>query len=263
MASSVLRLSEKQRNAAGRVSYLGRLLDVLELVGAEHERPLGLTEITQQTGIPLSTVSRLLALLSERHFVRRLPSGRYTPGPALFQIALRGLAGLGDIESLEATVRSISRATGESASAGLLIDDQIVLVARRESEHLLRIATRVGDVVQPHVSAMGKAVLAHLEPARRLELLAAAVGPEADGILRWLTPELDRIRADGFACDEATFVAGLRCRAAPIIGYGGAAIGAISVAGPASRFTLAAAEAAIPKLLAETAALSLDSGATA
>lgn len=249
-------------DGTARVSYLARLLDVLEAVGAEREAPAGVSEIAHATGIPVSTVSRLLALLAERRFVRRLPRSRYGLGVEIHRMALRGLTTLVDLEALEATVRKLAMATGESASAGLLIDDRIVLVARRESEHRLRITARVGDVVDPHLSAMGKAVLAHLDEARRLDVLGAAVGEDAGSVLDDLADELDLVRGEGFARDEETYAPGLRCRAAPILGPAGVALGAISVAGPAGRFTPTAANDAMPLLIGETTTLSM-SGAGA
>ena len=260
VASTTVRLSETERAGAQRVSYLARLLDVLEEVGAEPEAPPSVSEIAQATGIPLSTVSRLLALLGERGFVRRLPRSRYGIGVGIYRMALAGLSALVDVEALEQTVRTLATATGESASAGLLVDDRVVLVARRESEHRLRLTAQVGDVVDPHLSAMGKAVLAHLDRVRRLDILTAAVGGDAESLLDGLARELEGVRRDGFARDEETYAPGLRCRAAPLLGPTGAAFGAISVAGPAGRFTPAAAEEAMPLLLAETRALSVVGG---
>lgn len=262
LASTAIRLSEKVDAGTARVSYLARLLDVLEAVGDERETPPSVSEIAQATDIPLSTVSRLLALLGERRLVRRLPRGRYGLGVGIYRMALRGLSALVDLEALEATVRTLARATGESASAGLLVDDRIVLVARRESEHRLRMTAQVGDVVDPHLSAMGKAVLAYLGQTRRLEIVGTAVGARAASVLDELSSELERVRSEGFARDEETYAPGLRCRAAPILGLDGSAIGAVSVAGPAGRFTPAVANDAMPLLIAETTTLSV-SGADA
>lgn len=262
MASTTFRLSEKAAVGTARVSYLARLLDVLEAVGAEQETPPRVSEIAQVTGIPVSTVSRLLSLLGERRFVRRLPRGRYGLGVGVYRMALRGLTALVDLEALGATVRTLAKATGESASAGLLVDDRIVLVARRESEHRLRITAQVGDVVDPHLSAMGKAVLAYVDRTRRLDVLGAAVGEDAGSVLDGLADELDLVRSEGFARDEETYAPGLRCRAAPILGLAGVALGAISVAGPAGRFTPTAANDAMPLLIGETTALSMSGAKT-
>lgn len=257
MTSSTVRLSENDGVAPAPVSYLARLIDVLEALGEEPETPRRLSEIASRTGIPLSTASRLVLLLSERRLVRRSAGGGYSLGPRLYELALRGLSCLADLDALEAAVRRLARVTGESASAGLLLGDSVVLVARRDSEHRLRMSARVGDVVDAYRSAMGKAVLAHLGPEQRLEVLAATVGPDAQGVLRVLEPELEDVRREGFARDEETYAPGLRCRAAAILGVNGVAFGAISVAGPAGRFTPDAAEAATQRLLAETTALSL------
>ena len=122
----------------------------------------GLTEIAREAGIPLSTASRLASLLTESEMLRILPSGGYGPGAELIRIAGNALVSLrGDLQ-IQEVVRALSEATYESASAGVLVGDVIVLIAREEPDHSLRAVARVGDSISPHTSAMGKAILAHL-----------------------------------------------------------------------------------------------------
>jgi IclR family acetate operon transcriptional repressor len=240
-----------------RVSYLARLLDVLENV-AEAERPLGLSELSGAASVPVSTAARLVTLLSERGYLQRLPAGGYLPGPRLVHLALYTIGQLRGADRLDAATRSLAGEVDESVSAGLLLGAEIVLVAREESTHPLRVVARVGDIVAPHTSAMGKAVLAHLGPARRRQMVAAAVGAQlADGILAELAPELEIVARVGYACDEQTYAPGQRCRAVALLDHNGQAFGGISIAGPASRFTFEKAEGAIPALRAQAEAMSL------
>src|SRR6266566_3131559 len=237
------------------VSYLSRCLGLLECLSSVPNSGLTLSELAERAGMPVSTASRLAQLLEERGLAFRLPNRRYVPGSALLMLGLRSLRRL-HTERYRSAVRALSEATGESVSLGLVIADEIVLVARHESQHRLRVVAAVGDVIPPHRSAMGKAILAHVGSTRRQSLLAAAVGTRARQVALELRQELERAAVDGFARDEEVFAVGLRCIAAPLIGPDDEAVGAISIAGPTARFGRDLAGSFVPALLEQTQALS-------
>jgi IclR family acetate operon transcriptional repressor len=247
--------------AGGSSSYLGRLLDVLAVIGEEDG--LTLSELSRRTELSMSTTHRLAMLLVERGFVRRDDaSKRYLSGPQLERLGLRSLGRLPDPARFEAVVARLAAATGESVSLGLVLSNEIVLAARRESAHSLRQVVNVGDVVPAHTSAMGKSILADLERDEQLRLLARD-GVDPVLTLAGLAGELDGVRQDGFARDEQTFAVGLRCVAASFSDGRGHVVGGISVAGPAARFSSERAMQVVPVLLAEADSLSHELGAHA
>lgn len=235
---------------------MGRLLDLLTLVGEQPGQTLG--ELSRRSGVPLSTASRLIGLLVERGLVRRDGGGnQVVVGPALERMALRSMQRWHDFGGFQERVDRLAGRTGESVSLGLLTFDRIVLVARREAPQDLRLVVRVGDVVPPLRSAMGKVILAHLPAGRQDALLRADDGagpppqPPAD---------LAELARKGFADDEGGFAVGLRCVAVPFFAADREPVGGISVAGPSARFTSSRARAAVPAMLAEARAISEELG---
>src|SRR5207237_5562863 len=114
---------------------------------------------------------------------------------------------------LRQAVERLGTETGESVSAGTLVGDRIVLVARHESAHALRVVVRIGDVAVPHTTSLGKAMLAYLDRDRQLELLRREVGAApAEAVLAGLEPELAGVRRSGFAVDGQEFAPGPPCR---------------------------------------------------
>src|SRR5436853_7911136 len=111
------------------VRYLSRCLGLVECLAAAPQEGLTLSELALQAGMPVSTASRLAQLLEERELAFRLPNRRYVPGSALLMLGLRALRRL-PTERYRPAVRALSAATGESVSLGLVITDEIVLVAR-------------------------------------------------------------------------------------------------------------------------------------
>jgi DNA-binding IclR family transcriptional regulator len=242
-------------NGLPRVSYLGRFLDLVQVVSAAPDPGLTLSELAAQGGVPPSTVSRLARLLEEHGLARRLADKRYVPGPALLAIGLRSLRRL-PADRFHAAVQVLVDLTGESVSVGVLLGDEITLVARRESAHALRYVASVGDVIPPHRSAMGKVVLAHASPDRRTRIVREAAGDDADVVLSDLTDELAETYASGVGRDEESFAVGVRCIAAPILGNDGQAVGALSISGPSARFTRELADGFVPALREQARRLS-------
>ncbi len=238
-----------------RISYLGRFLDLIQVVAAAPEAGLTLSELAEQSGVPMSTASRLVRLLDEQGLVRRQPDKRIIPGPALLTLGLRSLRRLPTDRYHEA-VQTLSDLTGESVSVGLVFGGELTLVARRESAHPLRYVASVGDAIAPHRSAMGKAILAHTSPPQRYEIVRQAVGAKAHAVLADLAGELAEVLETGVARDEEAFAVGLRCIAAPLLDPDGEAVGAVSISGPSARFTRQLANGFVPELLGQTWRLS-------
>lgn len=240
----------------GKVSYLARLLTLLE-AAVDADRPMTLTDLALACDLPVSTANRLAALLVERGYLHReLPTGAYQPGFQVAHLGLRAVRRLFDPDRLERVTREVADEVQESVSAGLLLGNQVVLVARQESQHSLRVVAQVGDVVVPHTTAMGKAVLAHLSTEKRRQVLDSALGPGGDDELASLKGELEEIRRTGYARDEQTYAAAQRCRAVAILDHQGVAVGGLSIAGPAARYDLDSADASVPLLTSAARSLS-------
>lgn len=220
---------------------------------------MSLAEVSRRTGLPLSTASRLISLLVDRGFVRRGPAGQgLVPGRWLEGVGIKALGGLKQSGRFDEHITRLASEVGESISVALLDFDRLLLIARRESPHPLRMVAAVGDLLPPLRTAAGKAVLAFLPENRQLALLAAAGEPNRS--LGLLAGELEDARRLGYARDEEQFAVGLRCVAAPFFMAGGDPLGAISVGGPAARFTPELAAAAIEPLRLQVRAISEELG---
>jgi DNA-binding IclR family transcriptional regulator len=246
-------------NGSG-ASYLERLLNLLEVAIIAKDAPLNLTEISQLAQVPLSTASRLIGQLVSWDFLEGRPGGRYVAGSRLVRMSITVGEGLHSTEALASATRTLSALTGESVTAGLLVGSTILIVARTESQNSLRAVNRIGEIIPPSISALGKAMLSRMPEDDQLRLLNQEVGERSESVLLEIGGELEQAATSGFAVDEETFAVGLRCRAAAVIGRDGRAIAGLSIGGPAARFTQENAAAAIPALLSETARLSSISG---
>jgi len=258
IATMQLPLNDHELPLSGsvKVSYMSRILDVLELVALSTDDQLTLTDISNRLEVPLSTTSRLLSQLEGWGFLLDKGNGRYLPGSRLARMSLAVTGQLHSSHRLLESTKTLSAATGESVTGGLIVGDTLLIVARTESEHPVRVVNRVGEVISPTRTALGKAVLSKAPHSLQVQLLNAAGISDPDSELKTLSAELADARENDYAVDEETFAPGLRCRAAAILGMDGGAIGGISIGGPTARYTKETALRTIPLLLRETRELS-------
>ncbi len=228
------------------VRSLDRALAILDTLAATPQG-VGLVDLSRHVGIAKSTAHRLLSTLEYRGFVVRCPEdGRYIPGPKV-----SGVIDARAAPRLRSVLEELALQSGESVNLGVLHGTEIVYVERVESRHALRWGLTVGSRVPVHCSGMGKAILAELPPAVRQDVLRAVplrclshktmTDPAA------LDAEVRRVQADGYAIDDEEYMDGVRCIAAAVR-RGSRVVGAVSIAGPALRFTREVALAQRPAL---------------
>jgi DNA-binding IclR family transcriptional regulator len=192
-----------ERTSVRAVQRALRLLDCFSEVSPN----LTLSECTRKTGLPVSTVSRLLATLEAEGIVRRSPDGSYSCGTRLLQIGLTALQSVSTYDLADPHLRRLTEVTGESAYLGIPSGEQHVVYVRH-SVSLKSIR---------HSAWLGRSV-----PRRD-----TAIGTAMDG----------KVNASGFVATRRTIEPDVTAVAAPVRDPNGMIIAAINVVGPTFRIT--------------------------
>jgi len=225
-----------EKTASG-VQSLDRALNLLELL-ADAGGSMRLAELEAATGLPLPTIHRLIKSLVHNGYVRQEPSKRYVLGPRLIRLGETASRALGSFARQH--LIDLAARIGETANMAVLEGDAVVYVAHVPSEHSMRMFTEVGHRVHPHCTGVGKAVLAQMRDAEVLDLLRRtgmpAKTPRTHTDPHALLSELNEIREQGWAVDDAEQEIGVRCIAVPLTGA--PTLAAISVSGPSGRITM-------------------------
>jgi DNA-binding IclR family transcriptional regulator len=218
---------------------LTRGLRVLELFNGRTP-PLTLTDIHDASGLPKSTLVRLLSALAEAEFVRKVDERpAYRLGHKVMELADSYVSSLDITQVAGDYLDSLSRQTRQTSNVGLLDGDQILHVCVRLPDRPLRFEQSVGARSHNHCTGLGKVLLADLEP----EQVSAHVMAEPYHKLTERTisrraeldSELRRIRRKGFALDDNEHNVGLRCLAIALR-HDGETLAALSVSGPSGEF---------------------------
>jgi IclR family acetate operon transcriptional repressor len=242
--------SDRGGRRTGGVQSIGRAFAVLELIAA-HGGAMGLSRLAGLSGLPLPTLHRLARTLVDLGYLRQEPSRQYALGPRLLLLAESSSTMFNSLALPH--LRHLVDELGETANLAMLDGDQVAYVAQAPGRHSMRMFTEVGRRVQPHCTAVGKALLASSSDDDVRALLRRTGLPrhtphtmtDPDVFLA----ALEGVRASGYALDEGEQEVGVRCVAVAVPDT--AIRLAVSVSGPAPRMTDELVAHAVP-ILRET-----------
>lgn len=223
------------------VQSVMRAIDILESFDSGSAE-LGVSDISRAVGLHKSTVYGLLNTLAQRGYVDQDPaSGKYRLGIKLFEMGCRVTDRM-DLQTQAVPVLE-DLVSKFQETVHLVVRDgrDVVYVAKRECARSVRIASSVGRRLPCYCTGVGKAMLSELSEE---ELDALYKGRELRAFTRNTITDLDRlkqelraIRERGYSFDMEEFDVGVRCVAAAVKDHTGRVVGALSIAGPASRMT--------------------------
>jgi len=237
-----------------QVKSATRTLDIIEYVVA-HPRPLVAQEIATALGIPVSSLSYLLATLVDRDYLVR-EGRRYSPGPGLEKLQMHAEAyTLADRAA--PLVRTLRVQLNETTSFWVREGWEVEALVTESSEQALRYAVPTGNRLPMHPLASGKALMANLSDEQleryfaeteRQRYTAQTVTSE-----KALRKDIEQVRKTGFSNTDEEFSLGI-IGIGRAVTMGGETVGALSVAIPKVRCD-DAARRRIEDLLERTAGL--------
>jgi IclR family transcriptional regulator, acetate operon repressor len=218
---------------------LERGLAVLELL-SRHPTGRTLSELASELGLAGASVFRIGTSLEQLGYVDRDPATkRFTLTNRFLRLGLPGRVDRSLTECAIELMRSVRRATGETTQLCCLADIDMVIIEQLISTFPFKYSADIGARCPLYSCAPGKAIAAFLPPEEldallpRLKLkrfTETTITSKTE-----LRRELEEVKRRGYAIDRAEGMTGIHCVAAPILDRHGAAIAAITIAGPASR----------------------------
>lgn len=219
-----------RRHGVQAIARAGSILRALEASPAG----LGTSELAAATGLPKSTVHRLVAALAEEDLVAQGGDGRARLGSGITRLATAGREALS--ERLRPIVLDLRRRLDETVDLAVLDGAAVRFVDQVPAPRRLRATSAVGELFPLHCTANGKALLAAMAPEQveallpaRLERFTAVTIASRTELLA----ELEQVREAGLAFDREEHTEGI-CAVGVAIGANSGA--AISVPVPAQRF---------------------------
>src|SRR6267142_1457880 len=233
------RTMKKTPKSREQVTSVERALSILELLASKHQG-LSTSAISRSAHVPKSSTSYLLRTLVARGYVRRdAETGNHTLGVRVLSLGGQAMQGMALREVAISHLRGIVERTRLGAHLAILDHGDAVYIERIESPGFIKMDIWVGKRVAPQLTAIGKALICHLDPQVVQEITARhRVAPASSKTilkLPRLLEELALTRQRGYAVDDEEHAVGVRCVAAPVFAASGEVVAALGASGTVSQ----------------------------
>jgi DNA-binding IclR family transcriptional regulator len=214
-------------SAPSLLQKVERILDALAADGST----MGLSELARTSGVAKSSVHRICIDLIEWGVVERNGDG-FRLGPRLFDLGARVPTRRRFRDTALPFMEELLSATGHSIHLAVPLPDMVLYVDKLVARSSTPTPSSVTSTAPFHASATGKAMLAFGDPEWTRRILSGPLPAITSKTLidpLALAEDLARARSLGYAVEHEEMVEGFASMAAPLIGLGGAVVGAISV----------------------------------
>ncbi|MFX1675604.1 DNA-binding transcriptional regulator KdgR [Paraburkholderia sp. A2WS-5] len=219
-------------------SSIGRVFAIL---GALGERgPIGISELSQRLALSKTTVHRVLQTLKALGYVaQEVETDRYRLTIRLFELGAQALESVDLVREADIEMRRIAAMTREAVHLGAFDEDAIIYIHKIDADYGLRMQSRIGRRNPLHSTAIGKVLLAWMDPKEAAETLSHVEFRKstqktlscADAVLSILP----HVREQGFGEDNEEQEEGLQCLAVPVFDRFGRAAAGLSISFPTMR----------------------------
>ena len=215
------------------VEALGRGLALLDCFIAD-PGPHSLIELSRRVRLGLPTTLRLIRTLEEAGYVRQaVDTKRYRLSWKMLQLQDVTSSILDYADLARRHLEELATAVGETTGMAILDGTDVRLAMRVSSTRIISANLPPGSLFPPHATAMGKVLLAGLDPTFVREL---AVGrpferftPTTITCVDELLAELEVIAAQGYGSSNQEWEPGLRSLAAPVLTRAGRVAAAVCI----------------------------------
>lgn len=201
------------------VSVVERISLVLETFNGAG--PLTLAQVTARTGLPRSSVHRLLEQLTSTGWLARSPEQTYELGVKAYEMGQAALNQNRLLHGARPVMQAFAQRTGLTIQLAVLSRGDTVYLAKVNGRSSGPTPTAVGQRVPGHLTAVGKAQLAFADQSGRQPVFGE-LRRTGDGALVGRTPQslttdarlaedLAAVRDRGAAFDRGEAFTGLGC----------------------------------------------------
>jgi len=244
-------------NPQSQIQSLDRAFTLIEIIANANE-PMSLKTITGLADLPKPTVYRLLSSLEAWGYVDHDDHKGYKLGTKFLFLGIKVQESQEIKKIARPFLKELNAITNETVFLGVLDKGRSLYVDKLDSNHSVRLVSRIGSRNYLHSTGLGKCLLSGLDEKEVINLLDKQGMPamtentiiEKDILLQ----KLRIVREKGFVTDNIENEEGVRCIAAPVKDHKGKVVSAVSISGPMQRITDEAIETKLKPALLNTVA---------
>ncbi|RZD15291.1 MAG: IclR family transcriptional regulator [Candidatus Acidulodesulfobacterium ferriphilum] len=231
----------KKKDKAGYI--IKTVLNSLELLEAfKGEKPeLGVSELSKILKLHKNKIFRLLATLEYMGYIEQDTfTENYRLGLKSLELGQSFIHHLRLLSIAKPVLKELVGKIKESAYVGVIREKNVIYLDIVEAEQVLKVASRVGNMLPIYATAIGKSQIAFESKDAIERLLPDKLKAFTKNTItdkENLFKELEKIRRQGYAIDNEELDEGIICVGAPLRDYTTHIIGGISVSAPVIRTT--------------------------
>jgi DNA-binding IclR family transcriptional regulator len=210
---------------------VARALRLLELIADNDGTPMRLSALAAAIDAPKSTVHSILRSLVARRFLEPTEENSYRLGVRAFEVGAAYARHMSPTRAVHAELVGLSHELKVTAHFAILDGAGVLYIEKEDPPGPgIVLASAVGARLPAHLTAVGKAALAHADPAAvALADLSVRGTSNRELTQAAVAEELERVRRDGYAVDDGEIAAGVRCVASPVFDARRRCCGAVGV----------------------------------
>lgn len=221
------------------VAMVSRAMAILNYL-SEKEKPVGISEIAKDMGLPKATVFRILNSLEEWDAVECKEGAGYHLGCFLIKLGRSAGQNASLIDVCAPHMERIAKEIGENLNLSIEYENAMLSIySTNITSHVL--SPKSIPISPLYCSSMGKAALAYLSKERfrayfkRQDLRKRT--PYTLTTQEELEKECEKIRREGVAFDNQEYEEGLYCISVPILNGEGGLVACLGTSGAYVRMT--------------------------
>jgi DNA-binding IclR family transcriptional regulator len=226
-----------------------------------------LVEISKRTGLPKTTTFRILKTLENAGFLK------YDHVREQYRLGLRFLE-LGGIVYESLSIRkaaapfmdALSHSLRATILLGIIKDDQLLYIDKRESESIIRVSSHTGLKRPPYFGMLGMTLLAYLGEPEKKRLLKVypptKITDQTITNVRLIMRKLAETKRLGYYIERDEIVEGLVGVGVPIRDFSGNVVAALGATQPAFQIKDGTIESTVRQLVQASQSISKELGYT-
>lgn len=222
--------------SASGESPVGRAFRLLQTVVAAGES-IGVLELGRRSGLPRSTVSRLVGILTELGMVARTADGAVIPGSALATLQPAGAGAPMMTDQLRPLLTEVMQRFGENAALSIDDGDALLYLSQVTADNAVSVPEVTGTRHPHHVVAPGLLTMAWWTDRALDRRLASPLDPATPHSMTdpdTIRTRVHAVRSDGWCWTDQELDVGVNGLAVPILD-GDQLLATISLFGPSYR----------------------------
>lgn len=213
-----------------------RVLQILLTLASEKE-DLTLSEISDKTGIPKSTISPILTTMVELKFLSKKDNMKYRIGINSFIVGESYIDSTSILEMIKNYMTEVVKECNEICQLGIVQDNKVFYIAKKEPKQSIQLMSYVGKFLPIYSTALGKVLIYKNSQDEIREL----IGADMEALTKYTITDIDefideieKVKSRGYSYDIQETSLDAKCVAVPIE-KDGKVIAAMSVSVPTFR----------------------------